>query len=343
LKFLVLGTGSVGRRHIANLVALGHEVHACSQRAAAGASAPDLPQGARRVQGELARLCADVDAVVVANRNDEHMSVALEAARAGCGLFIEKPLSTSLRHCDELLYLERSAGIVVEAGFTLRAHPGLRWIGEAVADGRIGPLRYVRAAVGQWLPDWRPSTDHRAGYGALRRHGGGVIMDLIHEIDLVQWIGGPIVEVSAISAKVPDLEIETEAIAQIGMRLADGALAQVHLDYVRPAYGRQFEVVGRDAVLGCDVSTTRVTLESRASVAIPVFQSEGFERNAMFVNHMRHFERRLLGDDLPPMSSLADSVAALRAALAAHRACVTGGRERPAAIPIDYDPFTHMP
>lgn len=339
MKFLVIGTGSIGRRHIANLIALGHEVDAYSQRATGGVPPPPLPEGARRVEGDMSALCAQANGVVVCNRNDEHLSVALTAAQAGCALFIEKPLSIGLRHCSDLVRLEHDRKLVIEAGFTLRAHPGLIWLREALSEGRIGPLRYIRAAVGQWLPDWRPGTDHRAGYGAMRRHGGGVIMDLIHEIDLVQWIGGPIAEISAMAAHAPDLEIETEAIAQLGFRLDSGALAQVHLDYVRPTYGRQFEAVGRDAVLGCNVSTADVTLEAPGAAPQIIHQAASFERNSMFLAHMRHLERRMRGEPLAPMSPLTDSVAALRVALAAHRACASGCRERPSEVDEHYEPF----
>ena len=176
----------------------------------------------------------DLNAVVIANSTDLHTGVALEAARRKKGLLIEKPLSTSLAGCDELQALTEPHSLVVEMGFMLRFHPNLVWIKHYLESNSLGELTFIRASVGQWLPDWRPGTDHRVGYSAFRTTGGGVIFDLIHELDLVHWLAGTVVSVTAMTRHVGSLNIETEAIAQIGLRLKSATSAQIHLDYVRP-------------------------------------------------------------------------------------------------------------
>lgn len=321
---LVIGTGSVGRRHIANLRALGARVLAYSYRAAGSGqlASPTLPwpDGAEPVADWVSALTR-VDAVVVANRTDQHLPVALAAARAGRALFIEKPLGVDMAGVEALVQSVASQRLVVEAGFMLRTHPNLRWMREALREGCIGEVFHARAAVGQWLPDWRPGTDHRQGYGAFRRTGGGVVFDLIHELDLVQWLLSPVVDVTALCRTVPALEIETEAVAQIGLRLADGAVAQVHLDYVRPGYGRHFEVVGRTGVLAWDYGQGRVTLERAGEPVQEVHRvPEGFQRNDLFRAHMDHFLKRVGGEGAAPISPLDEAVSVLRVALAAHRA-----------------------
>jgi predicted dehydrogenase len=119
---------------------------------------------------------------------------------------------------------------------------------------------------------------------------------------------------------VSSLEIETEAVAQIGLRMASGVLAQVHLDYVRPGYGRDMEIVARHGVLAWDYPAGTVTLE-RAGVAPETVHQvpPGFERNTMFREHMAHFLQRIEDPALPTVSSLADAEAVLRLALASHQ------------------------
>lgn len=332
-RVLVVGTGSIGRRHIANLLALGARVWAYSHRAAC--AQPALPATAALPAGvtlvaDWEALLPEVDAVVVANRTDQHVPVALEAARAGRALFIEKPLSADLRGVQALQDAVSESALVVEAGFMLRRHPNLLWLREALGQGIVGEVFCARAAVGQWLPDWRPGTDHRQGYGAFRARGGGVIFDLVHELDLVLWLLGPAADVVAMTRTVAALEIETEAVAQIGLRLEGGALAQVHLDYVRPGYGRHFEVVGRTGVLAWDYVAGTVSLERPGAPAAVVHRvPEGFQRNDMFREHMRLFLDRVLGLPGAPVSPLSDSVAVLRTALAAHQS----DRERRAVDP----------
>lgn len=316
MKILVVGTGSIGKRHIANLLALGAEVSAYSYRQNV---APELDPRVRRVLDLAGALRSDIDGVVVANRTDQHMDVALQAARQRKHLFLEKPLAVSLDHSDELMRLVREHGLAVEAGFMLRFHPNLQWIQQYLQGGELGEVMHLRASVGQWLPDWRPGTDHRQGYGAFRATGGGVIFDLIHELDLVNWLVGPVADVNAMTRTVACLEIETEAIAQIGLRMASGVLVQVHLDYVRPGYGRDMEVVGRHGVLIWDYVKGTVWLERAGSARSVVHQvPDGFERNTMFRQHMAHFLQRIAQPALPAASPLPDAIDVLRLALASH-------------------------
>lgn len=316
MKILVVGTGSIGKRHIANLLSLGAEVVAYSYRQS---GSPELDPRVQRVNNLADALPSDIDGVVVANRTDQHMDVALQAARQRKHLFLEKPLAVSLDHSEELLDLVREHRLAVEAGFMLRFHPNLQWIHQYLKGGELGEVMHLRAAVGQWLPDWRPGTDHRQGYGAFRATGGGVIFDLIHELDLVHWLVGPVVDVTAMTRQVACLEIETEAIAQIGLCMASGVLAQVHLDYVRPGYGRDMEVVGRHGVLSWDYVKGTVWLERAGSAPGVVHQvPTGFERNTMFRQHMAHFLQRIAQPVLAAASPLPDAIDVLRLALASH-------------------------
>lgn len=319
MKVLVVGTGSIGKRHIANLVHLSADVSAYSYRAAEGQSSLSH-NGIRLVYNLQDALRADFDAVIVANRTDLHMEVALEAARLRKCLFIEKPLSISLVGVDELLKLTEEHQLVVETGFMLRFHPNLLWIQKYLAEDSLGELMHLRASVGQWLPDWRPGTDYKLGYAAFRSTGGGVIFDLIHELDLVHWLTGTVVDVTAMTRNVASLGIETEAIAQIGLRMKSGALAQVHLDYVRPGYGRSLEIVGTLGVLYWDYARGSVTL-SRANGSTDIVHRVpfGFDRNTMFREQMTHFLRRMSIPGLGPSSSLEDGIYAMKMALACHR------------------------
>ncbi len=329
MKVLVVGTGSIGKRHIGNLLELGAEVQAFSYRPDAQALDPRV----KRVPDLAAALASDIQAVVVANRTDQHMAVALQAAQAGKHLFLEKPLAASMAGVNQLLATVQQQSLVVEAGFMLHSHPNLQWIREQLAGGLLGEIWHMRAAVGQWLPDWRPGTDHRQGYGAFKALGGGVTFDLIHELDLVQWLLGPVADVTAMMRQAAALEIETEAVAQIGLQLASGALAQVHLDYLRPGYGREMEIVGRQGVLRWDYVRGLVTLEAAGQPAREVHRvPEGFVRNHLFLTHMRHFLQRLQSPTLPASSPLDEAVAVLQVALAAHRSAEHRQHVRPSDL-----------
>ena len=329
-KVLVVGTGSIGSRHIANLLSLGADVLTYSYRREPR-SEPwrDDVRAFERLEDAFA---AGPDAIVVANRTDQHLDVALRGAREGRALFIEKPLSHSLAGIDDLVRESESRALVVESGFMLRLHPNAMWLKSFLDAGELGDLFYCRSAVGQHLPDWRPMHDHRASYSASAVCGG-VIFDLAHELDLVAWLFGPIDAVQAMTAHVPSLQIQSEAIAQIGLRTAGGLLAQVHMDYVRAVYGRTLEVAGSRGVATWDYVAGTVSITAPGHDAITVHRvPASFVRNDLFLAHMRHFLARLADSSLAPVSSLNDGVAALRTALACHQSAAEGRLVRPADV-----------
>jgi predicted dehydrogenase len=321
-KILVVGTGSIGSRHIANLLSLGADVLTYSYRSEPRAEPwRDHVRAFDRLEDAFA---AGPDAVVVANRTDQHIDAALRGAREGRALFIEKPLSHSLAGVDELVRETESRGLVVESGFMLRLHPNAIWLKSFLEAGELGDLFYCRAAVGQHLPEWRPAQDHRASYSASAVCGG-VIFDLSHELDLVAWLFGPIDAVHAMTAHVPSLQIQSEAIAQIGLRTARGLLAQVHMDYVRPVYGRTLEIAGSRGVVTWDYVEGIVSMAAPGNAIRTVHRvPAAFARNDLFLAHMQHFLARLADPSLAPVSSLDDGVAALRTAVACHQSAAEG-------------------
>jgi predicted dehydrogenase len=336
MKALVIGTGSIGRRHISNLLSCGVDVSAYSYRISSGEH-NQLPSSVSQVDNLDAGTLRNFDAVIIANRTDLHVVTALSALEHVSSVFIEKPLSCNFDGVDQLILLERQLGRNTEAGFMLRFHPNLIWIKNYFSRQSLGEIMYVNASVGQYLPDWRPESDHKLGYGAKRKYGGGVIFDLIHELDLMYWLCGEVAEVSAMTRYVESLEIETEAIAEIFLRLKSGVLARVHLDYVRPSYERRLEIVGTNGILGWNYMSGEVTLLTRDGAQEVVNRvPSSFDRNCMFRDHLKHFIDRHNNSQVAPQSSLSDAAAVMRIALAAHKSAEDRRFIRPEDIDTNY-------
>src|SRR5204863_1092430 len=110
----------------------------------------------------------------------------------------------------------------------------------------------MQAQVGQYLPDWHPWEDYRRGVSARRDTGGGVILDLIHELDYLLWLNGEVSQVACVADHVSSLEIETEDVAAILLRFANGAIGTVHLDYLQRAPSRTCRLIGEDGTICWD-------------------------------------------------------------------------------------------
>lgn len=323
---LIAGFGSIGRRHFQNLRALGCSQFVFYRTYQSTISDPEI--GAWPSTGNLDEALAQRPQIaVIANPSARHLEVALAAARAGCHLFIEKPLSHSLEHCQELAELVLQQKLTTMIGCQFRFHPLLKSLRRQLGEGRLGEVLGARAEWGEYLPDWHPWEDYRKSYSARADLGGGVVLTLIHPLDYMLWLFGPADEVHASIRSVPSLKTAAgDDWAEITLRLAGGVIGQVHLDYVQKPPVHRLVVWGDRGRATWDYHAGTLSWEAVDGGMQIERVPEGFERNAMFVAEMRHFlaavEHRR-ASDIPLEEGIAVLDVALRAKSCARKeACV---------------------
>jgi predicted dehydrogenase len=326
MKILIAGLGSIGRRHLKNLVTLG-ERDILLYHTGRG-TLPDDELAGFPVETDLAAaLDHRPDAVIVANPTALHLEVAIPAAERGCHLLLEKPVSHSMEEVERLQEALRRGGGHTLVGFQFRFHPGLQKIKELLTssitshpsphpplsnlESRVSPPLgrplSARAHWGEYLPGWHPWEDYRQGYSARRDLGGGVILTLCHPLDYLRWLFGEVEALWAFAGRLGDLDLDVEDTAEIGLRYQSGMLGSVHLDYNQRPSAHTLEVVGTEGVIRWD------------NADMP----PGFERNDLFLAEMRHFLAVARGE-ATPLCTLEDGIQALRLALAAQRSVETG-------------------
>lgn len=323
MRFGVVGTGSIGQRHCRNLAALGHGVIAWDPVADRLRAATETPRVS--AAGALdVLLDARPDAVLVCTPPVHHLDVARRAIAAGCHVFVEKPIAHASAGVVELLDEARRRGRRLVVGFNLRLLPSLGRVRALLDAKRIGRVLSVRAEFGGHLPDWRAGRDYRDNYAVSAAQGGGILLDAIHEIDYLGWLFGAADEVSAAVEHVSDLAGDTEDLAEVTIRFASGALAQVHLDYVQRAYRRNLQVIGEGGTILWDYPSHTVTAHEagHAPEVIDLAADDG-EPNAMYVEEMRQLVRCVEGRE----TALVDGREAL-ASLLVVEAAKASARER---------------
>jgi predicted dehydrogenase len=307
MKFLIAGFGSIGRRHFRNLLALGERdiLFYRTRRS----TLPDDELAGFTVETDLqAALAHKPDAVIVANPTALHLEVAIPAARAGCCLFLEKPLSHNLERLDELQAALASGGGRAFVGFQYRFHPGLRCIQTLLADGAIGRATSVHAHWGEYLPAWHPWEDYRQGYSARPELGGGVVLTLCHPLDYLRWLLGEIQDLHAFTATLGDLGLPVEDTAQFLLRFQSGALGSLHLDYLQRPPAHRLEIVGTEGTLQWDNADGAVRWYSASAGRWQAYVPPAdFERNTLFLEMMRHFLCVVRGQ-AEPLCTLEDGI-----------------------------------
>ncbi|MFI5036904.1 MAG: GNAT family N-acetyltransferase [Solirubrobacterales bacterium] len=244
MRVAVIGQGSIGRRHAAILLELGHEVVVYDP-----SPAVQPPPGV--LVAARARECLGAaDAAVVASPSSEHVSDARAAIELGVPVLVEKPLALDSARAAELDRLAQARGVMLSVAMSLREHAGVQALAELLAEDAVGRILRASAWCGSWLPGWRPASDYRHGYSARAELGGGVLLDVaVHELDYLLWLVGPARSVSALSCQVSDLETDVEDVALIVLELASGGVAEVAVDYFDRSYTRGCRIVGSDGTL----------------------------------------------------------------------------------------------
>jgi predicted dehydrogenase len=326
VRILICGLGSVGRRHLRNLVALGQQDIVLYRTGKANLPDEDVADWPASDSLDQALERWAPDAAVVANPTSLHLATSLTVAEAGCHVLLEKPVADRLDGLDRLAASLDAHDRQALVGFQFRFHPGLQVAREVIESGALGTAISARAVWGEYLPDWHPWEDYRQSYSARADLGGGVLLTLCHPFDYLRWLFGEAGSVTAVTRCSQSLKLDVEDSADVLIRFQSGAAAAVHLDYHQRPAEHSLTVVGSRGTLRWDNTTgeTRWWRDEAPSWRVQP-APDGFERNTMFMEEMRHFVDVVEGR-AQPACGLDDGVQALRIALAARASSESGQR-----------------
>jgi CMP-N,N'-diacetyllegionaminic acid synthase len=219
IRALIIGYGSIGKRHAKVLhEQLGLSVEVVSRRVHSD-----------YLSYQSIAACNDLtqyDYFIIATETMKHREQLFSIDSSVCEkqIFVEKPL-----FADGMSAPELSGRNTVWVGYNLRFHPVIGKIRELIKDKRV---LSVNCMAGEYLPWWRPNADYRDCYSARRELGGGVLLDLSHEIDYLQWLFGDFLRAVVFIDKISGLEINSEDISTAVARTSRGCIVNVTLDYL---------------------------------------------------------------------------------------------------------------
>jgi glutamate-1-semialdehyde aminotransferase/spore coat polysaccharide biosynthesis protein SpsF (cytidylyltransferase family)/predicted dehydrogenase len=327
-RALVVGCGSIGRRHARNLKSLGvRQLGLCDTNPEA------LKQCRQELNGEIFGDYGEAlqkftpDIVLICTPPVYHVEEALAALQAQAHVFIEKPLSHESSGIEVLIAEAHHRDRNVQIGYNMRFHPGLKILKELIDSGKIGRVLWLSVEAGQYLPDWRPWQHYRESYSARHELGGGIILDGSHELDYICWFLGRPAEVTCRAEHLSSLDVDVEDSAWIYLSFPERRRAELHLDFVQRAYTRTCKVVGETGTALWDFTVPEVrwfSSEQPGWKSIPY----KFEVNDMYVSEMVHFLESL-GSGTGPMVDLEQGRDVIRVVEAAKKSSEEG---RPQAL-----------
>ena len=277
---VVVGTGSIGRRHLTNLVAMGAAPQVCSEhrpRPALEVAGQALPV----LAGFEAALAGDADVVLLANPSSLHAGYARRALEAGKHVLIEKPVALDADDLAPLLAAaaerpDQVVGVVQQ----LRFHPLVEHLRRAVRGHGVGQVVAVEAHQGEHVADYHPDEDFRTGYAARAELGGGVLRTQNHLLDLCVDLLGLPDAVSAVVRSPGALDLDVEDAATFVGTVGDVDLSG-RVDFLARPRRFRIDVVGDEGRASGDYYRSTFEIVGRDEEQL-VGESAAFDRDAMF-------------------------------------------------------------
>jgi len=287
LKVAVIGYGSVGKRHVSNLLRMPNlEIIICTKQKIENPSIKKI----KIVKSISECLKEEPDVGIISNESSYHVKIAIKLANAGIDLFIEKPLSSSLIGTKELLRIVRKKNLITQIGCQLRFHKCIKEIKQVISSKKLGKVISVRSECGSFLPDWHPSEDYSKSYAARKELGGGVVLTNIHEIDYLYWFFGEITEVFSIVKNSGSLKISADDFAVGVLKFKNDIIGEIHLDYLQKPENRNCKIIGTKGTLVWESETNLVKwYDNKKNKWIKVFKWNNYDRNLMFREEINHF------------------------------------------------------
>lgn len=246
MKVIFFGLGSIGTRH-AKIILANYKYDLYAFRS--GKSKEENSLGIKELYSwkEVKKLNAGV--AFITNPTSVHIETAIKCAKLGLALFIEKPVDKDIKGLDKLIKIVKEKRLVTYVAYNLRFHPVL--INLKRYTDKLKVL-YLRAVCTSFYPLWRPNRDYLKTYSANSKMGGGVILDLSHEIDYVSYLLGQINKIKGNFSKRGKVTVDAEDYADILIE-TKVAPANIHINFLSQLRQRYIQIDFEDLTVIGDI------------------------------------------------------------------------------------------
>ncbi|MGY3926378.1 Gfo/Idh/MocA family protein [Aeromonas simiae] len=293
-RIAVIGLGNISVRHRKNLKLLYPSATIYGMSASGCCSRGTVSDCDVLVSSIEELIEHHVDFVIIASPATFHAPYAISLIKAGIPVLIEKPIAASIADCDAIRMACRENNTPVSVGYCLRYLPSAIVVKDLLDEQGIGRIYNAQIETGQYLPDWRPSKDFRSSVSAREELGGGVLLELSHEFDYIQWLLGPLQVEHAILRSSEELGLSVEDMADVMFSSATGVIANIHLDFLQRKAHRKCRLIGSEGSLEWDLIQNSVSLSSSEGIKV-IYDDSGWDKNQMYLGMIIDFVNLIQG------------------------------------------------
>lgn len=339
MKVLVVGLGSIGQRHLQNIISLQPKIekivdekielfslrsNLTSRKVIRDGSVIkinnfDTYYNLKTLTSLSSAINISPDVVFITNPTSLHVKMAEVFASLGSHLFIEKPLDSKKTGVDNLIKIVKEKKLVTMVGYQTRFNPLIREL-KRYLDKNSKKTVSASFAWHTYLPHHHKYEDYSKGYAAKRSLGGGVIMGLIHEIDLIYYFFGLPNRVSAFAGKLSELKMDVEDTAKILMKYTKNSrefIVDLSLSYAQMHEERGFTLRLDDSTVVTDLVNNKTIIYNKDGKVAKKMRTS-IERNDLFKNEIIHFFK-CIANNRNTGIDISDALESLKIALASKK------------------------
>ncbi len=290
-RYLIVSLGSIGLRHLKNLRYL---------KPSSKIAILHLQNKSNDIPNEADFCFINIQdainfspiAAIICSPASLHVKIASQLIARKIHVLIEKPISDKLDGLDPLLETATKMGVLVMTGYNLRFLSSLIKVKAIIKSDLIGKILSVKAEVGQYLPDWRPNTNYINSVSAKKDLGGGVLLELSHEIDYLYSIFGMPHKIFAIGGTYSSLEIDVEDMILLNMEynIPNKMMVNIHMDFIQRKSCRSSKFIGSEGTIFWDVIEDEIVVYKSDKEPVLKFSNlENSNRNTMYIQELKHF------------------------------------------------------
>ena len=305
----IIGLGSIGCRHLRLVRELRPKLNIIAVRSGMGKKVGEEKLLDAMVYSLEEAIDYGIEAAIVATPAVYHVQQAIELMGNGIHVLIEKPLSHSLEDVNKLLRVKKNSKVVGLVGYCLHYNSGALKFNDMLKNDKIGKILHVRVDCGSYLPDWRKGQDYRKSVSAKSELGGGVLLELSHELDYIRWFFGEMKNVFANIQNSSTLNIDVEDTVDMIFESNNGFPVSIHLDFNSRSNRRKCIARCSNGDLIWDAIDNKVIWQPAEGIE----EVEEYEndRNYVYKEQLKHFFDCIENKKMP-LVSLDHGVAALR-------------------------------
>ena len=304
MNILIVGLGSIAKKHIKVLRKIIKNVKIFALRSSKKPDDFPFVQNIYEIDEDIHKF----DFAIISNPTSLHFKYIDLLSKKNIPLFIEKPAIHNLKNADFLINQIKEKKLMTYVACNLRFHPCIKFLKSSIKD-RVNKINEINVYSGSYLPDWRPEQNYVNSYSANNSLGGGVHLDLIHEMDYVLWIFGYPKYNTSNFRKKSNLDINSYDYANYFLEYEDFT-ASIILNYYRRKSKRQIDIVFENESWTIDLINNSIINDKNQII----FKTENYNLFESYELQMKYFIKCYF-ENIPTMNTFEESIKTLSISL----------------------------